>query len=55
MRKRIRLKTAAIVLPPGSCRGIPGDLPPVSKRLSEIGCVTFLDQDGRLDFPPVTK
>ena len=44
-----------IVLAPGSFYKIPKDLPHVSKCVSEQDCVTFLYQDGKFDFRPVSE
>lgn len=43
------------VLPEGSFYKIPKDLPHVSKCVSDVDCVTFLYQDGKFDFLPVSQ
>jgi uncharacterized RmlC-like cupin family protein len=44
-----------VKLPTGSWYKIPAGLPHVSKCLSTVDCITFLYQDGKFDFLPVTK
>ena len=44
-----------IVLPEGSFYTIPKNVPHVSKCVSSVDCVTFLYQDGKFDFVPVSK
>jgi len=43
-----------VVLPQGSFYKVPKNLPHVSKCVSKTDCVTFLYQDGKFDFLPVT-
>lgn len=43
-----------IKLPAGSYYKIPASLAHVSKCVSNVDCVTFLYQDGKFDFLPVT-
>lgn len=42
-------------LPPGSFYKIPRDVPHISQCVSKVECVTFLYQDGKFDFLPVTN
>ena len=42
-------------LPAGAFYMIPKDLPHVSSCISDDPCVTFLYQDGKFDFLPVTQ
>lgn len=42
-------------LPSGAFYKIPKDLPHVSSCVSDTPCVTFLYQDGKFDFLPVTQ
>ncbi|MCR9139141.1 MAG: DUF4437 domain-containing protein [Alphaproteobacteria bacterium] len=42
-------------LPQGSFYKIPKDLPHISECISKVDCVTFLYQDGKFDFLPVTN
>ena len=44
-----------IKLPSGSWYKIPAGLPHISKCLSTVDCITFLYQDGKFDFLPVTQ
>ncbi|MEP3280277.1 MAG: DUF4437 domain-containing protein [Stappiaceae bacterium] len=44
-----------IVLSEGSYYKIPKDLAHVSKCVSDVECVTFLYQDGKFDFRPVSQ
>ncbi len=44
-----------IVLSEGSFYRIPKNLPHISKCVSTVDCVTFLYQDGKFDFLPVTR
>lgn len=46
---------AATPLPEGSFYHIPADIPHVSACISDTDCVTFLYQDGKFDFLPVTQ
>ncbi|WP_298356490.1 DUF4437 domain-containing protein [uncultured Litoreibacter sp.] len=45
----------ATPLPTGAFYKIPKDLPHVSSCISDTPCVTFLYQDGKFDFLPVTQ
>ena len=45
----------ATPLPAGAFYKIPKDLPHVSSCISDTPCVTFLYQDGKFDFLPVTQ
>ena len=47
--------TTEVLLEPGSFYKIPKGLAHISKCVSEVECVTFLYQDGKFDFLPVTK
>ena len=47
--------TQATPLPTGAFYKIPKDLPHVSSCISDTPCVTFLYQDGKFDFLPVTQ
>jgi len=47
--------TEEIVLAEGSFYTIPKNVPHVSKCVSTVDCVTFLYQDGKFDFVPVSK
>ncbi|MBV1959476.1 MAG: DUF4437 domain-containing protein [Pseudomonadales bacterium] len=47
--------TEEIVLAKGSFYTIPKNVPHVSKCVSTVDCVTFLYQDGKFDFVPVSK
>ena len=47
--------TEETVLPEGSFYTIPKNVPHVSKCVSTVDCVTFLYQDGKFDFVPVSK
>lgn len=42
-------------LPKGSYYHIPAGVPHVSKCVSEVDCVTFLYQNGKFDFLPITE
>lgn len=42
-------------LPQGSFYKIPKDVPHISECISKVDCVTFLYQDGKFDFLPVTN
>ncbi len=42
-------------LPSGAFYKIPKDLPHVSACISDTPCITFLYQDGKFDFLPVTQ
>ena len=42
-------------LPPGSYYRVPAGVPHVSSCISDIECVTFLYQDGKFDFLPVSQ
>lgn len=44
-----------VVLPEGSFYRIPKNVAHVSKCVSTVECVTFLYQDGKFDFLPVSK
>ena len=44
-----------VILPPGSYYKIPAGMKHVSKCVSDVECVTFLYQDGRFDFQPVSQ
>ncbi|PCJ95041.1 MAG: hypothetical protein COA52_04235 [Hyphomicrobiales bacterium] len=44
-----------VPLPPGSYYKVPAGLAHISKCLSKVDCVTFLYQDGKFDFLPITK
>ncbi len=44
-----------VSLPPGSFYKIPAGLPHISKCNEGVDCVTFLYQDGKFDFLPVSK
>ena len=44
-----------VKLPAGSYYKIPAGLAQVSKCLSSVDCVTFLYQDGKFDFLPVSQ
>ncbi len=44
-----------VPLPAGSYYKIPAGLPHISKCLSKVDCVTFLYQDGKFDFLPISK
>lgn len=44
-----------VLLPAGSFYKIPANLPHVSKCVSETDCVSFLYQDGKFDFLPVSQ
>lgn len=44
-----------VLLPPGSIYKIPAGLPHISKCNAGVDCVTFLYQDGKFDFLPVSK
>lgn len=44
-----------IALPEGSFYKIPRDVPHISQCISKVECVTFLYQDGKFDFLPVTN
>jgi quercetin dioxygenase-like cupin family protein len=44
----------ATVLPAGSFYRIPANVPHVSSCVSAVPCVTFLYQDGKFDFRPVS-
>ena len=46
---------ADIVLSTGAFYRIPRGVPHVSKCVSDVDCVTFLYQDGKFDFLPVTR
>jgi len=45
----------AITLPAGSFYKIPKNVPHISRCISEVECVTFLYQDGKFDFLPITE
>lgn len=47
--------SSEIELPTGSYYKIPAGLPHVSKCVSKTDCVTFLYQDGKFDFLPITQ
>ena len=42
-------------LPPGSYYRVPAGVPHVSSCISDTDCVTFLYQDGKFDFLPVSQ
>jgi quercetin dioxygenase-like cupin family protein len=44
-----------VALSEGSFYKIPKNLPHISKCVSDVDCVTFLYQDGKFDFLPVSK
>ena len=44
-----------VLLPAGSFYKIPANVPHISKCVSDTDCVTFLYQDGKFDFLPVSQ
>lgn len=44
-----------ILLPAGSFYKIPADLAHISRCVSQMNCVTFLYQDGKFDFLPMSN
>ena len=47
--------SSEILLPEGSFYKVPAGLAHVSRCVSETDCITFLYQDGRFDFLPMTQ
>lgn len=45
----------SVPLSEGAFYRIPAGVPHVSSCISQVDCVTFLSQDGRFDFLPVTQ
>lgn len=44
-----------VLLPVGSFYKIPANVPHISKCVSDTDCVTFLYQDGKFDFLPISQ
>ena len=44
-----------VLLPAGSFYKIPANVPHISKCVSDTDCVTFLYQDGKFDFLPISQ
>ena len=47
--------SSEILLPAGSFYKVPADLAHLSKCVSAVDCVTFISQDGKFDFLPVSQ
>ncbi|MHA1563731.1 MAG: DUF4437 domain-containing protein [Alphaproteobacteria bacterium] len=47
--------SSEVLLPAGSFYEVPADLAHLSKCVSAVDCVTFIYQDGKFDFLPVSQ